>query len=506
MSFDGKAKTLRFYLELEEDDPLLRTIYRRSDAELRDCIATLSAHEILSMLNSPKYVCALASWCGALQFLVSRGLISTASNLTKDLWKAGLRIGDSESLEVLLELKVQIKLGDWYTIVRTWGYYHGPVSTDEQAQRGKVLYAIAKRLVPSNITSSSQDCEGHEDVIGTLLEDPPLYHSRHLSVLTAECAWAAGCRNLNSAHWEQGFIYTDMPWIHGTPLWLQTIESALSSQRIWPIVEWFLNHGVDITWTHPVLFTTPAHVIVRKAFRYLNYESPLGIFNDLRSSLILTGPDLCTCHCSKSGCYAIGCAVQKQSIFLQRGHVRQTVQAHIFALVEHHRKAVWMSSAVLRVLTFEELSLTHTCCYRVLDEVHGLFTRPTHDEAKDIHNHERTDIDLLGILVDEFEAKWATYTKSFVTFMSRVWKPRMKAVRQGQQVDKKTYESELCRMGVSLQELGDENVSDSESDWDWSDDSREGDVDGWYTTDEEDGDGAEEVEEGEVNDVGPDED
>jgi hypothetical protein len=64
-----------------------------------------------------------------------------------------------------------------------------------------------------------------------------------------------------------------------------------------------------------------------------------------------------------------------------------------------------MASAVLRVLNFEKLSLTHTCCYQIFDEVDGRFGRPTHREAKEINDLERDDIDFFTTLVADFVAK-----------------------------------------------------------------------------------------------------
>jgi hypothetical protein len=494
---------------LDEDDPLLRAIFRRSDTELRDCLEKLNPHEITSMLNLRSHVVILASWCGGLQVLTSSGFIGVEGTLTNKLWKEALKCGDIESLELLLRLTAQVTLEDWYTIVVTWGVKDRLVSINEHARRGKVLHAIAERLVPSNVTSSNQDDRDYEDSLGTPLEDPPLYHTRSLSVLAAQSAWAAGCRNLASEQWSEGFICADQPCDYGTPFWLQSIYTWPLRDGTWPKVEWFLNHSVDLTCTHPVLLTTPAHVCVRKMMRCVEWEGQVQGLEKLRSYLSLVDQDGCVCYCSKGGCYVIGCAIQKDQNILEpfsldnsRRYPRQMVQAQLFKLVEHHRDAVWMSSAILRVLTFERLSLTHTCCYRILDEVwkSNCFTHPTPEEAKDIHDHERTDIDLLDKLVTEFEGQWAEYTGSFITFLNRVWKPRMRAVRQEQQVDKQIYEAELRRIGVTFKGSDDENDSDSESDPDWPDDSRQGDAEGWYTTDEEDENGADEAQEVESED------
>jgi hypothetical protein len=173
-----------------------------------------------------------------------------------------------------------------------------------------------------------------------------------------------------------------------------------------------------------------------------------------------------------------------------------------------------MSSAILRLITFEELSLNHTCCYRVEEEIDDRFYRPTPEEAEVIYNLEHEDIELLGNLTTEFELKWATYTKPFVTFMNRVWRPRMRAIRAERQVGKDVYEAELQRIGVTLKDKDREEAvdnstrytglkpeSDFDSDEDWPDDY-ESEGDGWYTTDEEDG-GVEEEDENSDEEADP---
>jgi hypothetical protein len=100
-----------------------------------------------------------------------------------------------------------------------------------------------------------------------------------------------------------------------------------------------------------------------------------------------------------------------------------------------------MGTAVLRLLTFEALYLTHTCCYRVQDEIKWCFQCLTAEEAEVMRDLERADLELLETLVIEFETKWCTYSRSFATFMKRVWKPRMRAVRQSQKIDKEVYQA-----------------------------------------------------------------
>jgi hypothetical protein len=170
-------------------------------------------------------------------------------------------------------------------------------------------------------------------------------------------------------------------------------------------------------------------------------------------------------------------------------YYRQTVRPFLFALVERSRSPGLMASAILRVLTFEKVNLTHTCCYRIFDEVDERenFQRPTPDEAEVIWDLEQADIELLNNLMEEFERSWAEYDKPFAKFVKRVWKPRMRQVREEREINKEVYEAELTRMGVVVKDFDESKAdSDSDSDFTQSDDSEsESEGDGWYTTDED---------------------
>jgi uncharacterized protein YchJ len=192
-------------------------------------------------------------------------------------------------------------------------------------------------------------------------------------------------------------------------------------------------------------------------------------------------------------------------------YYRQIVKPYLFSLTERSRSPGLMASAILRVLTFEKLHLTHTCCYRISGELYKRFQRPTPDEAKVIWDHEQADIELLNNLMEEFERSWAAYDKPFAKFVKRVWKPRMRQVREEREINKEVYEAELTRMGVVLKD-SDENEADSDYDSDFteSDDSEsesegEGEGDGWYTTDEDASDEERNQEADRMSDIDPDE-
>ena len=244
---------------------------------------------------------------------------------------------------------------------------------------------------------------------------------------------------------------------------------------------------------HPTFLTTPAHQLVRKAGGNVAWRGGVSNLQNVEDFMLSPERNGCECQCSLQGCLCIGCAASKHDrstaldlLDLSKSDVtqsprkwKQIEQPYVLSIVYQHKDKSWMSSAVLRVLTFERLSLTHTCCYQVLLERRGRARRLTAEEADVIHEQERDRLELLDDLVAQFEAKWAAYDKPFVTFMNRVWKRRMRQIEMEGQADREMYLAGLLRMGVRLEET-------DESDSDWPDEyAGEDEREGWYTADEE---------------------
>ncbi|KAH7073721.1 hypothetical protein BKA63DRAFT_514678 [Paraphoma chrysanthemicola] len=478
---------------LHEDDPLLLAILRRSEVDFRRCLTSHTAGSAIVAFGNSKYTSALASWPGGLRILTSVDFLAKLPTLTRELWLHALRLETPESLEVLAPCDICGTLDDWYIVSRIWCQAQqdrspGPAT---QAQYAQVFDALALHLLPTRNGLESYTAE--EDTS----HGPFLYCTWQLTVLAADSAWRAGYRTVDIAQSDE-----DRSYLHhyATPLWHVSNRAMGWRQRKtkWPICRWLLDHGANATWPHPRYLTTPAHNLAREAMDETVRKGDDTHIDDVSCLLVLEERDNCTCHCSRHGCYVIGCAVSEhiqspsfrvKPLQWQTYH-RRLNQPFLFAMIDANREKPWMSTAVLRTLTFENLSLTHTCCYQIYDEMRERVTRATSEEIKVIHDLEREDIELLETLVAEFNAKWTAYNKPFVTFMNRVWKMKMRQIHQERQVDSHTYQNELRRMGVVLM---DTDVEERNEDSDWPDEYESDDGgEGWYTTDEE-GDGHDEV-------------
>lgn len=476
-------------LALNEDDHLYLAIVRRSETDLREFIITYGSEATAQTLEQFKCLCVMAVWPEGIKILVVDGLANNVGGLAIALWRTAVRMHVLASMLALLSLKLHVTEEDW----KMANYYWLLDKRREAArtQWAEIFDNLACLLSPrKDLLPSFQGC-GSSNVGKSEIH---LYDC-HLSVLSAESLWKFGHRNLNSVrcifyHEECGIARH-----YGTPLWSNMRISGVGwHESLLSISRWLLEHGAHGSWIHPVFLTTPVHLLARSSAGPAAPHKPIERMENVSDFLLLEQPDSCVCYCSPKGCQNIGSATSKSnyayysSYFPRRGHKQhhRSIKPCIFHFVQKYRTATWMSSAVLRLITFEKLTLTHTCCYRVREEIEDRFQRPTLEEAKVIYKLERDDIELLGNLTTEFELKWATYTKPFVTFMNQVCRPRMGAIRAERRVDKDTYEAELQRIGVPLKrtdeeeaenlktdsELDSESESESEfdSDADWPDD------------------------------------
>ncbi|KAF2180161.1 hypothetical protein K469DRAFT_673443 [Zopfia rhizophila CBS 207.26] len=186
--------------------------------------------------------------------------------------------------------------------------------------------------------------------------------------------------------------------------------------------------------------------------------------------LLRENRDVCRCHCSEGGCPIIGCITKRNlwnphsrtSGFPQELLARQRenlILRLVYALVDSHDNHHWMGPAIIRILTFDELNLTHTCCYMI----HGEFLwswRLNCKERDETHFVEMKDIKLLEDLMQEFKAKWEAHTGKFHEFINDIWRPRMKEVcGEISDIDKSQIQR-IKDLGVNLDEVEKEGVSD----------------------------------------------
>jgi hypothetical protein len=305
-----------------------------------------------------------------------------------------------------------------------------------------------------------------------------LYHTKTLCVEGASCAWSLGHRNLE----DERYIENDAN-LSGTALWINLTQGS------WEATMWLLRHGADLTWVHPVLLTMPAHIIARRAFsdyfgwtynfsRIDRATMRTSLYNILFEDGLFTRDlqDKCVCRCSRAGCRPISSAIiafTRTPLFSWRKSYYERVQhlftfSDVFPLVSHATDQNWIASTILRAMTFEGLLLTHTCCHKAYtkdywDQIRSL-SRSSPEEIEMIQKDEQAELDRLEDHVAEFEAGWNAYEESFESFIWKVWRPRMQAVRQGDK-NRDEHIADLVDVGVKLVESDEKNNKNEDMTW-----------------------------------------
>jgi hypothetical protein len=478
---------LLFPIGLDVEDSLLEAILRRSESELITHPRSRDASVWISLLKEDIYVNALVSWTRGLGMILSNAGMHASQTFLDRFLDAAIRLPNVKSVELLLECGATVTQKTWESATYCFRDLEQRAE-DQDMLLSKIYHDIASRLYHDYNAASCCKNSTRDYKQNFIVEKPvSLYHLGGLTLLSAESAWRAGHCGVNSFN-----NSLDSPF-NGTPFWLQALTSpvyiVIENAPI-ELLIWLMRHGADPFWIHPTCFTTPAHVLARK--QLVRVIKDIKYREDISALLHSELRDGCQCYCSRSGCPVVGCAIAKPATGWITTYEHRADQANLFKLVKNDCESLWMAAAIIRVLTFERLSLTHTCCYRIEKEIWENFERPTSEEAKEIHDLERDDIEVLEKFVAELEETWAGYRKSFTNFMNRVWRPRMQKIHQ---VDETTYKAELVRIGITLEDPAEqieleEREADTDSDASWPEDSEDADSEGWYTTDED----AEEVE------------
>ena len=356
------------------------------------------------------------------------------------------------------------------------------------------------------------------------------YHNEHLTLRTADSLWHAGFRDIDG-----------LDAYGQTTLMVLRMDRCLTNlEKYLKLVSWFLSKGANIhtiqAYHHQSkngddqdldvadFGTTSANipavhiiarVISRSIFRDLMVlyastpclqkfrEKLLTLNNETRTAFknIITDPvqDTCCCPCSSRGCRVV-------SLILKRFRAEnelcdslpaddlQILQRWTFIMIDCIMEllsemvvaadSVWqqISADLIRLFTFEELGLRHSCCRWHRGKVVE-YEDPA--DISEIHSEDREKLEILEELLPEFETKQRELASPISQFLRGYWRLRMDEVLREQEV---IDEKELQRLGVVLQETKlpfkpspDQEYDEDDSDkyfsrlyypswWSWDDD------------------------------------
>ncbi|KAL2787493.1 hypothetical protein BJX66DRAFT_283056 [Aspergillus keveii] len=136
--------------------------------------------------------------------------------------------------------------------------------------------------------------------------------------------------------------------------------------------------------------------------------------------------DSCSCACSAAGCTPLNVAL---CCFLNHdpGQHEDILPAILNAFITEMQGTTGCGDEVIRLLTFADLSLTHTCCHMYKDgDGYVKVELFEEGEAAEIQDEERFLIEDFEALVDELQSEYKTMDTSLWQFIQTRWCERVR--------------------------------------------------------------------------------
>lgn len=306
-----------------------------------------------------------------------------------------------------------------------------------------------------------------------------VYHQIDVSSRVAERLWKGGFRDIDG---RDCFGLTPL-------MYMRTGAHTKHSANIkLECVAWFLNKGADLyakqdldlyfereernmrSGSRQLLSATSLQFLARglgfslgENLIYVStwdeHDMPLGmILSEIsrrvfEQVLMDNVSDDCECACSNGGCKALTLITKSYILRLGKNYRSQQL-ASLWADIMDICNPL-KCSEFMRLITFEELGLTHTCCHhehrrnREWEWEFSVFSRiGDQAEIDEIQDVEAADLRKLEELLEEFEARRTELDLPFLDFLREYWRPRMEEVLHQGDLDKEA----LREIGVTVYE------------------------------------------------------
>lgn len=300
-----------------------------------------------------------------------------------------------------------------------------------------------------------------------------VYHCDDLTIQIAKELWSSGFREIDVPDTngktplmmiKLGLQYTGISqfiklafWFHqkGASLHRPCPVTALadfSNTQMAPTlserrVTHLLAARLNVT-SFPPVYVWPSGVSRSKLSRLLSTIHDLGLEcrQFLHQILLDDSPDDCLCACSEHGCMPVTCFLKFDGSIGLWGKWPAHIWIWFIESLMSDKISAVIDRGIVRLITFENLGLRHTCCcFHPYDRDFSTMEPEEIDERRD---EDRKGIQLLESLLIEFHEKRGD--QNIQSFINGYWTARMKevlAVRDKEPVDK----AAIRELGVILQ-------------------------------------------------------
>jgi hypothetical protein len=430
------------------DDPLLISIFQQSKVALSTQLERRPNLEDKNFKQS--LLCAAVSWPAGLQLLLQH--ISSAPGATRRLpspLDTAIWLGNLESIEILLRYSFNLTPQIWKRVVDSGNISMIRMIIGELERRFQSSPSL--RIGYMRATTRFDNTSKTFDT---------LYHTDGLTCELADCLYEAGFVKIDA-------VPVGVSYYGGTALLWQCHNIPFASNLFEKLrlIDWFILKGASFGPTEPRPKLNLIHLLavgLGQYFYKFSTQNLKDVTNQIKESVCLKELtqehfDDCRCACSAHGCENLTLLCKdftsRDSDPYTHPSPWQICQCLIklgFNLEQDNTRRT-----LLRVLTFTELELTHTC-----HEVQALTIEAKHmihDEITYIQDQEQEDIQLLENLLITFEEAWINHQGTFLDFLEEIWPVKMAEVRKEKEAKLPPLEEELCNiinLGVVLEPFG----------------------------------------------------
>ncbi|ETS81576.1 hypothetical protein PFICI_06578 [Pestalotiopsis fici W106-1] len=226
--------------------------------------------------------------------------------------------------------------------------------------------------------------------------------------------------------WEAGFQHPDTYDMFKSP--------DLSNKDLF-IYDWYIQHGINprqTHWIHKGNFSV-SHLCAAVVGEKLswNYKRSLS---DAESFANIVGQnqhhDTCRCHCSPSGCSPFKVylhAYISTSFTERRRSAKRQAERWQMSTALSNKSSDFLECQLqaIRLATFDELGLAHTCCTRLWDKEGELFA-PEEEEMMELQKEDQALLQVLEDLMDEFIIEFPRSGCGLREFFEGYWIQRIR--------------------------------------------------------------------------------
>ncbi|KAJ5222921.1 uncharacterized protein N7469_009161 [Penicillium citrinum] len=267
--------------------------------------------------------------------------------------------------------------------------------------------------------------------------------------------------------YETGFIDVDLPDKRGyTPLMTHCGSYRGKPMNDIKRIGWLISKGADPFRKLPGSNTTVLHWINARLaeciHRYYesdsNFDPHVALYHLHQIDMhlfSLTTRDECSCSCSLVGCTPLSAAIRRVAnrLFLHDEQITEVASGFrrfLEFLIDQNQSKLEICHAMIRSLTFDGLSLSHTCCIELRYRIPWDYVRDESD-LQEIREEQRIDLERFENLVSEFDAQFDVMGLPLMDFLQKIWYERMiKFLSERDKYDAE-HAKQTRELGISLE-------------------------------------------------------